>query len=163
MGGLGGAGAGAGGASGTAGMLEALGGERQRSGGTVPCGFPGFGAGTGAGTAGAAPSPAMLQQFPRGMGGADGAGTSPRVALGGFGAGAGAGAGPPFRANLSGGGEGAAPSTVPGGPQPEERYQTQLQLSDMGFTKARQNVCAPLAADGNIEHAVEHIFGGGGS
>ncbi|KAG8847542.1 hypothetical protein FRB96_001589 [Tulasnella sp. 330] len=163
LGGLGSAGAGVGGASGTAGMLEALGGGRAAAGGsgTAPHAFPGFGAGAGAGPAGAAPNPAMLQQLLGGMGGAGGAGANPWAALGGFGAGAGAAS--PFGAGLGGGGGGGAASTVPAGPPPEERYQTQLQqLSDMGFTNARQNVRALLATGGNVEHAVEYIFGGGG-
>jgi len=46
---------------------------------------------------------------------------------------------------------------------PEERFQVQLQqLQDMGFTNASQNVRALLATGGNVNSAIEYIFGGGG-
>jgi ubiquilin len=46
---------------------------------------------------------------------------------------------------------------------PEERFETQLrQLQEMGFTNAAQNVRALLATGGNVQMAIEYIFGGGG-
>jgi len=63
----------------------------------------------------------------------------------------------------AGASSGAPISPVASGPPPEERFQTQLQqLSDMGFSNARQNIRALLATGGNVNGAIEYIFGGGG-
>jgi len=61
------------------------------------------------------------------------------------------------------GGFGGAPPPPADTRSPEERFQTQLQqLQEMGFTNAAQNVRALLATGGNVQAAVEYIFGGGG-
>ncbi|KAF9523159.1 hypothetical protein CPB83DRAFT_863409 [Crepidotus variabilis] len=62
---------------------------------------------------------------------------------------------------------GAGAPTTPAAPAdtrpPEERFQVQLQqLQDMGFTNATQNVRALLATAGNVQGAIDYIFGGGG-
>ncbi|KIM36527.1 hypothetical protein M413DRAFT_449070 [Hebeloma cylindrosporum] len=61
------------------------------------------------------------------------------------------------------GGAPAVPATPADSRPPEERFQVQLQqLQEMGFTNASQNVRALLATGGNVQAAVEYIFGGGG-
>jgi len=94
------------------------------------------------GTAGGSPfgavDPALLMQLMGGMGGP-----------------------PPWAAGATA--SGSQPAPVAAGPPPEERFQTQLQqLSDMGFTNARQNIRALLATGGNVNGAIEYILGGGG-
>ncbi|KJA16303.1 hypothetical protein HYPSUDRAFT_147883 [Hypholoma sublateritium FD-334 SS-4] len=117
--------------------------------GAVGAGAAGAGAGAGMG---AQPfgglDPAMMQQM-LGMGGpfGGGAGAGGLGAYGGFG---------PF-------GGAATPAAPADTRSPEERFQVQLQqLQDMGFTNAAQNVRALLATGGNVQGAIDYIFGGGG-
>lgn len=88
-------------------------------------------------------------------------------ALNGGGAGAGGAGGggfPPFGFGPYGGGAAGGSATTPANLDPPEvRFQVQLQqLQDMGFTNASQNVRALLATGGNVNAAIEYIFGGGG-
>ncbi|KLO18227.1 hypothetical protein SCHPADRAFT_866858 [Schizopora paradoxa] len=62
-----------------------------------------------------------------------------------------------------GAGAGATPAAPADARPPEERYEAQLlQLQQMGFSNAQQNVRALLATGGNVHAAVDYILGGGG-
>ena len=130
--------------------------------------------------------PQMMQMFGGGAGGMGGMGMPPAAMLGGGGASpsaaAGALGGPSAAAGwgedprmaqllraLGGGGAfGGAPGTAGGmvaplgvARPPEEVYAAQLlQLEEMGLTNREQNIRALQMSGGNVNVAVERIFGG---
>lgn len=64
----------------------------------------------------------------------------------------------------SGFGFGAPPAASPAAPpavDPAVQYASQLQqLQDMGFTDAAANIRALVATSGNVNAAIERLFGG---